>query len=147
MQILKGLKNILKKVKKALLKLLIQPIVKGLSVLVLWVFILIYKIRTFPLRESSRLESTINYLSSSKELLLVHLEDLLYYGGKLLIFLILVLGIAISLLLHLMLVPVLFAGELLRLSSLSELTSLLIKRYLEATRLKTKTSKNSSTKK
>ena len=147
MQTMKDLKSTLKKVKKALQKLLIQPIVKGLLVLEQWVFILIYKIKTFPLRESSRLESTINYLSSSKELLFLHLEDLLYYGGKLLIFLILVLGIAISLLLHLMLVPVLFVGELLRPSSLSGLTSSLTKRYLEATKLEIKTSKNSSTKK
>ena len=140
-------KKHIKEGKKVLQKLLIQPIVKGLLVLEQWVFILIYKIKTFPLRESSRLASTINYLSSSKELLLVHLEDLLYYGGKLLIFLILVLGIAISLLLHLMLVPVLFVGELLHPSNPSGLTSSLIKRYLEAIKLKTKTSKNSSTKK
>ena len=147
MQTMRDLESILKKAKKALQKLLIQPIVKGLLVLEQWVFILIYKIKTYPLRESSRLASTINYLSSSKELLFLHLEDLLYYGGKLLIFLILVLGIAISLLLHLMLVPVLFVGELLHPSNPSGLTSSLIKRYLEAIKSKTKISKNSSTKK
>ena len=94
------------KAKRVLQKQLIQPIVKGLSVLERWVFIPIYRVKEYLSRVYSLLASTIERLNTSKIILLEHLRDLLSYVAKLLMSLILVCGMLIFLLLLLMLVVV-----------------------------------------
>ena len=132
MRILKGLRNMLGKVKKALRSLPIQRIEKGVSVLVLWVSTLIFNVGQFLSKAFSHLGLTIRHLLILNSRQQKQLKSWLVKGVKLLTSTVVVSGMLISLLLLLMLVVVSFVVGLLLALSLIVLTAILTKLYPEA---------------
>jgi len=133
---LRGLKNMLKKIKKVWSKLLTQLTERGLSDWVQWVFTLTYKVKNYLLMGYNKLASTMLSLIELNRKQLKLLNYWLNKGGKLLIYMAATSVTLIFWLLLLMPVVLLYVVVLPLALNRIVLTSIRTKLYRATTKLK-----------